>query len=284
MKIFLANDTRGQGHSGSEQVMRSVLYQLRAHDVTTHPCGSLAGLERIRDCDAVVINAEGTWHHGSDGGWVIANVARTAHMLGKPCHVINATYQEYSDAYRATLAGLDSMQVRESRSLEFAQAHGMHRARVRMDSVFDLSWGEYPRQPTRKGIIAGGIDSASRFARVLDELPGFSRFSCFNLGWDDLVKVVSGADLYVTGQWHGICAALLAETPFVAIPSNSHKIEAFLDDLGIPGLPVLRSAHRWESALDIVDAVDWPAVWDNLTNLILTRPPFRASDVFFSPG
>lgn len=259
--------------------MRSVLYQLRAHDVTTHPCGSLAALERIRDCDAVVINAEGTWHHGADGGWVIANIARTAHMMGKPCHVINATYHEYSDEYRPTLARLDSMQVRESRSQEFAQQHGMHRARIRMDSVFDLSWGEYPRQPTRKGILAGGIDPGSRFARVLEELPGFNRFSCFNLGWDELVKVISGADLYVTGQWHGICAALLAETPFVAIPSNSHKIEAFLEDLGVPGLPVLRDAEDWMAARNAAAAVDWPRVWDRLTNKILTQPVFRESDL-----
>lgn len=280
MKIFLANDTRGQGHSGSEQVMRSVLYQLRAHEVATHACGSLAGLEAIKWADVVVINAEGTWHHGADGGWIIANVARTARMLGKPCHVINATYQEYSDIYTPILAGLSSMQCRESRSQEFAQRHSMARAQMRVDSVFDLSFGEYPRQPVRKGILAGAIDPGSRFARTLEELPGYSRFSCFNLPWDELVKVVSGADLYVTGQWHGICAALLAETPFVAIPSNSHKIEAFLEDLGVPGLPVLRDSEDWTSAQRMADAVDWSRVWDRLTQKILTQPVFREADLY----
>lgn len=280
MRIFLANDTRAQGHSGSEQVMRSVLYQLRAHEVRTHGCGSLASLDSIRYCDAVVINAEGTWHHGSDGGWIIANVARVAQMLGKPCHVINATFQEYGDTYRATLAGLTTMQVRESRSAEFARALGMIRCRVRMDSVFDGSFGEYPRQPTRKGILAGAIDPASIFAHVLESLPGYNRFSCFNLPWDELVKVISGADLYVTGQWHGICAALLARTPFVAIPSNSHKIEAFLDDLECPGIPVLRRAEDWKIAEMKAMALDWRNIWDRLEKLIAERPVFTDSDLF----
>jgi len=280
LKIFLANDTRGQGHSGSEQVVRSLLYQLRAHDVTTHPCGSLAGLEAMRAADAVVINAEGTWHHGSDGGWVLANIAKTAQMLGKPCHVVNATYQEFTGLPTPILAGLTSMHTRETRSLENARCHGMHRAQMRVDSVFDLSFGDYPRQPVRKGTLAGAIDPGSKYRGVLEALPGFNRFSCFNLPWDELVKVVSGADLYVTGQWHGVCAALLAETPFIAIPSNSWKIEAFLDDLGVPGLPVLRDAGGWRQAERAARGLDWSSVWDRLTSLILTRPPFRESDLY----
>ena len=38
-------------------------------------------------------------------------------------------------------------------------------------------------------------------------------------------------DLHVTGRFHGTCLAVLANTPFVAYASNSHKIEGLLKDM-----------------------------------------------------
>jgi polysaccharide pyruvyl transferase WcaK-like protein len=39
----------------------------------------------------------------------------------------------------------------------------------------------------------------------------------------------------VTGRFHGVCLALLTSTPFLAVPSNSFKIEGMLSDIGIKG-------------------------------------------------
>lgn len=42
-------------------------------------------------------------------------------------------------------------------------------------------------------------------------------------------------EFVVTGRFHGVCLALLTNTPFLAVPSNSYKIEGMLSDIGING-------------------------------------------------
>jgi hypothetical protein len=41
------------------------------------------------------------------------------------------------------------------------------------------------------------------------------------------------AELTVTGRFHGACLAMAAGTPFVALASNSWKIEALIEDAGL---------------------------------------------------
>ena len=45
--------------------------------------------------------------------------------------------------------------------------------------------------------------------------------------------VFSQRELLVTGRFHAVCMAILTKTPFVAVTSNSWKIEALLADIGL---------------------------------------------------
>jgi polysaccharide pyruvyl transferase WcaK-like protein len=49
-----------------------------------------------------------------------------------------------------------------------------------------------------------------------------------------LLQRIAESRLIVTGRFHMICMALLTKTPFIAMPSNTSKIEGLLDDVGLP--------------------------------------------------
>ena len=52
--------------------------------------------------------------------------------------------------------------------------------------------------------------------------------------FEDIVATLRGAEIYLTAQHHGVYAAALAGCPFITTPSNSHKIESFIDWTGLP--------------------------------------------------
>ena len=80
---------------------------------------------------------------------------------------------------------------------------------------------------------------------------------------DDLLDKVAGSQLLVTGRFHLVCLALLTRTPFIAMRSNTHKIEGLVEDIGIPeryapepiSLEAMRELSCWQKGeLEKVDA------------------------------
>jgi hypothetical protein len=70
----------------------------------------------------------------------------------------------------------------------------------------------------------------------------------------ELFHLIAGSRLVVTGLFHMSCLALLARTPFVALPSNTHKIEGLLDDVGLP--------HRFIPGQNLPEALLEYARWN----------------------
>jgi polysaccharide pyruvyl transferase WcaK-like protein len=50
----------------------------------------------------------------------------------------------------------------------------------------------------------------------------------------ELIAQIASARAICTGRYHALCFALQQNTPFIAVPSNSGKIEALLMDVGLP--------------------------------------------------
>ena len=48
------------------------------------------------------------------------------------------------------------------------------------------------------------------------------------------VNKITNSKIIITGRYHALCFAIQNLTPFIAIESNSHKISALLDDIGLP--------------------------------------------------
>jgi len=51
--------------------------------------------------------------------------------------------------------------------------------------------------------------------------------------YTDYINTVADLKLFISGRFHSLCFALKTMTPFIAIRSNSHKIEGMLADIGI---------------------------------------------------
>lgn len=49
----------------------------------------------------------------------------------------------------------------------------------------------------------------------------------------DFLDAIKSAKLIVTGRFHLVCLSMLAGVPFFAIPSNTHKIQSLLKDVGL---------------------------------------------------
>jgi polysaccharide pyruvyl transferase WcaK-like protein len=70
---------------------------------------------------------------------------------------------------------------------------------------------------------------------------------------DDFFTALRHSELLITGRFHAVCMAMVTGTPFLAPSSNSHKIEAMLEDAGL--------AHRVISSSVVKEAVLMPPTW-----------------------
>ncbi|MDD4910371.1 MAG: polysaccharide pyruvyl transferase family protein [Candidatus Omnitrophica bacterium] len=51
--------------------------------------------------------------------------------------------------------------------------------------------------------------------------------------WKDYIEIVGNLRMLITARFHALCFALTTETPFLALSSNSHKIEGIMQDIGL---------------------------------------------------
>lgn len=91
-------------------------------------------------------------------------------------------------------------------------------------------------------------------------------------GLKGVLAAVAGSEGVVTGRFHAVCFSILTATPFLAIPSSSHKIEAMLRDAGL--------SERIYAAQDIdsanLDAL-MPFTEDQLAKVLAFRDHARTS-------
>lgn len=70
---------------------------------------------------------------------------------------------------------------------------------------------------------------------------------------NDFMHSLEAAELVVTGRFHAVCLCILTGTPFLAITSNSHKVEGMLEDAGL--------SHRIVHPADIRGVLANPPAW-----------------------
>ncbi|PLX82075.1 MAG: hypothetical protein C0616_03145 [Desulfuromonas sp.] len=66
--------------------------------------------------------------------------------------------------------------------------------------------------------------------------PGYVPFKAVmfkGCGMEDFLQALARCELFVTGRFHGICLAMLLRTPFLAVASNTFKVEALLAEAGL---------------------------------------------------
>ena len=281
-RIVLLNDTDFQGqHFGCQRVMRTIRDNLKnrnAQILDTVPVGMPWHLmsdkmEKIKNSEMVVINGEGTLHHGKRKGKWLLEAAQFARESGAKVALINALWQDNPEDWAEIAGRIDHIWCRDSRSArDLSKATGrdipwlgdlslcsgaeaIQRERSNVISVGDSVHGTVTKKLAELSLE---LDETSisplmtNFKYISPDLKGIRkrlriiigellqgrferRFGIIDFATDewDYLNKLSHSQMLITGRFHAVCMAVTTATPFVGIKSNSWKIEMLLEDIGL---------------------------------------------------
>jgi hypothetical protein len=252
MQVYFFNDTRSASHAGCHAVCRSLDAALAGVPGLTVTTRQMTGdlfvdPSAFEAADVIFINGEGTIHHSAKGALLLLEVIQTAKEAGKPVLLVNALFQQYEAPSPDILANLALLTVREPRSAAFARRFGGAPV-LMLDSAADPRFlGGGRALPVHHPVMIGGAHRAGLLADPFAGIEG-QKLTMHSARFEDIVATLKQADIYLTAQHHGVYAAALAGCPFIATPSNSHKIESFIDWTGLP-IPICLKRAEVEPAM-----------------------------------
>lgn len=275
MRALILNDTARGGHPGCVLVMRQLLNGCRGVGiipVAQLPVGrgfSRSVQEKLPECDLVIINGEGTLHHDGRAALALAAAGVLAHNAGKPLALINTVWQQ-NDSCNELLGCASLVYTRESRSARQLREAGCA-AEVVPDLLLSCHSKDLFIAPVGPGPVVVLDDVRwetalilARYARErglpflrMTESPSSPKALlqwgrlCLAGGFGprlgiEAVQSIMDASLVVTGRFHGVCLAILAQRPIVALQSNTHKIEGLFEDAGLGECAVLVEQGTFE--------------------------------------
>lgn len=223
-------------------------------DHSTFHCGSQAVVDVLRsqyrqhcwvgaddpDYDALIVNGEGTLHHSASSHRPAAiekmNALRLAIDQGKPAALVNTVWQDMVHDFDDMLPSLAFISAREKLSAaELLERHGVS-ALVCPDLSYFHPIDEDGEAPDWSGqnVVTDfySKDFQAWVRPTSGKLFGMTYVDMRSLSWSQLVRGLRSARLLVSGRHHAIYAAAKAGIPFVAVTSNSHKIEGLIQSSG----------------------------------------------------
>ena len=276
MNVMLLNDTATVPHVGCQAVSdaharmlgdaghaiteRCFLGELRRFANRDEEAAIAAVLadevlrSRIEACDAVVVNGEGTLHHGNGSEYYACLGA--AQRLGKATLIVNAVFEAHA-GWQSTLERLDDFCVREVQSLRHAHSLGFTRARLVPDSFLGAQFDGGQNVALAGQIVvtdwhpAREHDVGKTLRTILDSVDDSFYYPLLHgmhsRLWRGAVRDWNGAAAILTARHHGVYLAALARKPFVALPSNTMKIEGLMEAAGAD-IPVCVTTDEVEAA------------------------------------
>lgn len=262
-RYALLNDTKkheGGRHLGSSMVTDFLHGSLAFRGFSAIPDWS--GCQSSRP-DLVVFNGEGSLHSNRQRIKDMLKQCQDAKAAGVPVVLINSVFQNNAEDIGQMLKAFDLVTVRESRSLSEILPWRPD-ARVVPDVSFEAFhastrtlWNRRLNSrlsPSAKGVVIDCVNEET--ALVLHDYARFhehpfllmgqklervfqaERF-VYPIGEALYPKLLRSAELLepfaygVTGRFHGLILLLMTRTIPLALPSNTHKIEGMLEDIGI---------------------------------------------------
>lgn len=235
MRVLVYNDT-SEYHYGCKEVMHYLNDALASE-----------GHERsdsFSQCDAIVVNGEGTMHDRQNTAVVILDVMARALRMNKKVLLVNSVFQnmDLTDAEVDTLKN-SYVSVREVKSQQHLAEYG-----IEADVHLDFSYWQKPileHKVVDKDLVCGEMFFRPPYRSRNKDI---ERVNIFNDTWADTINTIRGAEWFITGRHHEMYAACIAETPFVVLQGNTWKNEGLLETAGV-NIP---SVHGY-SMDDIVD-------------------------------
>lgn len=280
ISAVLMNDTSVENHHGCRRVMTLLERHLRDRGISVVARSSVRHkwyrdrrfLNALKRCNLVVINGEGTLHHGRRGAKRLLEVVDHPACLDKKVVLLNALYQDNPSEWARYLDKIDLIAVRDQRSSEeifhqtgrevltvpdlslsvsVAPANTVREWLLFGDSVLDpvtARLKEVARRepnglfmPTATTPFPARLNYPEPLRSLHDGWNAMSR-SLFNLAHarqkispfeHEYLETLQASRLHITGRFHAVCFSLLTATPFIALRSNSWKIEALLAEAGL---------------------------------------------------
>lgn len=259
MRVLLLGN-HSSYHCGSDAVWRTIRRQIaqRAEIVDSWD-----------DCDIVVMNGEGTMHHGSVGFHTKMRLLVRAQAQGYRTYLVNTVWQENPSEYDDVIARLDGLITRGEASCRDLMANHCAPA----SAALDLSYYEPIDESAPAFDWSGKTVITDIWSQELDFAwlsasfaKDWIKVDLQQLSWSSLVRSLRTADILVTGRHHAMYAAARARLPFVPVRGNSHK---FLDLFAETKAPIpicrkydeiplvrsfaLRSKHLYERLFDAME-------------------------------
>ena len=255
MKIYLANDT-SSFHAGSAAVMASLRHTLvqQGHEIIgSSPRPGGCDVELIKRCDAMVLNGEGAIQEETRGmdnfrseRLMLGLILAKAH--GAKAYLVNAVWSQMRPVWHDVLQMLDGVWVREISSAEEMQLHQHFEPMICPDLSYSCPLDESaPRQDFQGKAVVGVLypRNMPKWRKFSHTSWPFHRMPVLGLGgmaepgrlpsanWSSVVGSLRTAELYVTGQHHGVLAACKARIPFAVMKLHNHKIEGLFRWAGV---------------------------------------------------
>ncbi|MBJ6751574.1 polysaccharide pyruvyl transferase family protein [Geomonas anaerohicana] len=230
----------------------------------------------MEEVDAVIVNGEGTIHHGA--GLHLLALLKHAQLLKKRTFLVNCVIQDCI-FYHDVMRDLDDLTVRDAHSLSYLADAGVP-GRVVLDSILEADFKAEPTVDFKNKIVITDfhhsmIDVGAALKKLQDELQDEAvyypledklRFD----DWQHFVANLRTARLIVTGRHHGVYLSALAKRPFVALPSNTWKIEGTLSLFG-ERINVLTDYRGLVKACE--DAVSNRSLYDDFSDFLQQQRP-----------
>lgn len=232
-KAIVFNNT-GRYHNGCKMVMKYIHTNLHESgcELTQSVWGNIQypnfKPENFLESDIVIINGEGTMHSGRPLPMFYINLLAEAQRLGKKTYLVNTVWQNMpsSPEINDILKKIDYIGVREVMSQqELDERHGV-RSHVHLDCSYYIPVPFSDRG--QRELVIGKF-----FSRQDWRPQGVPTVDIFKDSWEDVVNILRGTRVFVTGRHHELYAACKARCPFVFLQGNTHKNEGLLKTAGV---------------------------------------------------
>jgi hypothetical protein len=243
---FLFLGDHGEEHCGCEavsEVIRKIV------------CEKGVLVEPKDDFDILVVNGEGSMHHGRRNFLGKMHEIRLAQANGKQTYLVNTVWDTNPRGYDDCLKGLNDFWVRGvASSRDLSERHGLNvRHHIDLSYFADIDESS-PCVDLGNGIAVTDVFSP-QFGFVWLPRSATKRWTNVDMrkhSWSSFVRSLRTAKLLITGRHHGMYAACRARIPFIPIRGNSHKFEDLLETAN-SAIPVA------ENFSDVTSLINWAA-------------------------
>jgi hypothetical protein len=256
--VFLLNDTSVTGHFGCIQVVETIRRNLAMRGialtgrwpVAVHWRLAAAFHAGLHHATGFIVNGEGTIHHTGERpkGRQLLRFARTIkRRSGKPVFLINTSLEALESRDFDDLQHFDRIFVRDRRSQAYLADNG-----IASQWVPDLCLAAAPPFHSRRARSVCTDSAVKTLNPLLEQYSAMLQadfapmrpgrwLSYWRYALSDRAGPVASLQRYyetiasaqgvIAGRFHAMIFCLLAGTPFLAVSSNTTKIEDVLDDV-----------------------------------------------------